>query len=202
MRLIEHAAFQGGDSGLTYTFDISTQLPTPGSVTGTVDLLQSQLNSSTKSNMAGPEMGLRFDLGSNEKFLIWGQSKFALLANQTVRDLTGFGILRREAQPNLTIPPQNAPTFTDHASNTSVSPLFEQSVFVKSNVLSFVPVVKKMKLFEMAQFQLGYTWTVVGAVYRPNDDINWRGYPEFPSLYSNKGTWFMSSVSMGVEWHY
>jgi hypothetical protein len=125
-----------------------------------------------------------------------------LLANHSTREITGYGILRREAQPGFVIPPQSATAFNQQDTTTTVSPMFEQSVFCRANVLGFVPVVKKLKFFEAAQFQIGYTWTVLGAVYRPGENIDWRGYPEFPSLTGKKTSWFMNTLSLGVEWDF
>jgi len=62
--------------------------------------------------------------------------------------------------------------------------------------------VRKLKVFEQAQFQMGYTFLVAGAMYRPGNVIDWRGFPQFPELNSERTTWFMTTWSWGVEWTY
>jgi hypothetical protein len=201
LQVRENAEFDGADSGLTYVYDIGEDRPDPATITGAVSILESRLRSHTKSQMGGPEIGLRMDVG-DDKFLVWTNTKFGLLANHSERELYGFGILRREAQPLLVIPPSDQTVFSDDEVTTTVSPLFEQSVFVRSPILSYVPVVKKMKAFETAQFHLGYTFLLVGEIYRPGDVIDWRGFPQFPSLTDEKSSWYMTSWSFGVEWMY
>jgi len=202
----ENATFEGADSGLDYTIDGGNFAPVAGSVTGVPDVFESYLRSNTKSQLAGPELGVRLDLGS-DRFLVWTQSKLGIWANHSTREIDGFGIGRitGAAVPAPTTPTPNDPTLTsfhDQDTTTHVSPAFEQSVFVRAPILSYVPVVKKLKVFEQAQFQMGYTFLVVGSMYRPGNVITWRGFPQFPELNSEKTTWYLNTLSWGVEWTY
>jgi hypothetical protein len=201
LQVRENAEFHGADSGLGYVYNIGEDRPDPATIVGPLDILESQLRSHTKSHLAGPEIGVRMDFG-NDKFLIWTNTKFGLMANHSERELYGYGILRVESQPNVVVPPLDQTVFSDDEVTTTVSPLFEQSVFVRSPILSYVPVVKNLKAFEMAQFHVGYTFLLVGEIYRPGDVIDWRGFPQFPSLTDEKSSWYMTSWSFGVEWMY
>jgi hypothetical protein len=202
MQVRERAVFNAANSGLTYTFDQDVERPDPATIAGTVDILESYLNSNVRSQLAGPEVGFRMDVG-DEKFLIWTNTKFGLMANHSVREIGGFGILRREAMPDPTVvPTADVTAFKQQETTTTVSPMFEQSIYARSQVLSYVPGIRKMKLFEEAQFQIGYTFTLVGAIYRPGEDVQWNGFPNFPQITNAKGTWFMSSLSLGVEWNF
>ncbi|MBI1348504.1 hypothetical protein GC163_19695 [bacterium] len=224
LNLRENATFDGQNSNLGYLVSTGGSgttgggnnanngtprgRPVPGSVVGVglVDPLVSHLRSNTKSQLAGPEIGLALDLGG-DKFLIQLQSKLGILANHSTREIDGFGIGRTQVQVGspAIVPIPLDPTLTSfqqQESTTSVSPSFEQSVMVRMPVLQFVPIIRKSRLFENAEFQVGYTWTVAGAVYRPGNVIDWAGYPNFPTINSNKTTWFMHSVSWGVEWGY
>jgi hypothetical protein len=188
---------------LGYVYELDRDRADPATITTNLFLLESYLRSNTKAQLGGPEIGLRLDVGS-DKFLVWGQSKFGLLANHTTQELEGFGILRQESVllSSAVIPGQDQTAFHEQDTTTTVSPLFEQSIFARAPLLGFVPGVKKMKVFESAQFQIGYTFTAVGSIYRPSDNIDWRGFPQFPSLTGQKSTWFLTSLSLGVEWMY
>lgn len=212
----ENALFQGLDSGLTYTVNTAGTAgnnaanttrrfaPVPGSVTGVPDVFESRLAANVKEHLAGPEIGLRYDFGGS-KFKIYGQSKFGLLANHSTRELTGFGI-GRSSLFTLTNPtPTSDPAqtgFHDQDTTTTASPTFEQSINVKAPILAYVPLIRKVPLFEQAQFNFGYTLLLVGASYRPGDVIDWTGYPNFPALNDRRGLFQMSTWTFGAEWEF
>ncbi len=231
----ENALFQGQDSGLVYSINITNTTnggtnaqrrftPVTGSVTGIPDVFSSRLNANTKEQLAGPEAGLRYDLGGN-KFKISGQSKFGLLANHSTREITGYGIGRSALfetntnGPGRLLPASNtlAPFFTpgdnldpdhsqtafhDQSTSTHASPTFEQSFNVRAPLLAYVPGIRKVPMFEQAQFNFGYTLLLVGASYRPGDVIDWQGYPNFPRLNDRKGLFQMSTWTVGAEWEF
>lgn len=202
--LRENAVFDAADSGLSYDIDPLTDRPDPGSITGTVDILQSYLRSNTKAHLGGPEIGVRLDVGG-DKFLVWLQSKFGLLAYHSTREIEGHGIVRAlQLQTTVlpAVPARNLTQFHQQDTTTSASPMFEQSIFAQAPILGYVPGVRKLRVFENAQFQIGYTFTVLGGIYRPGNVIEWNGFPQFPQLTDTKTTWFMTSLSLGVEWQY
>ncbi len=204
----------GGTTGTTTTTSRTIGRPIAGTVQDLgLDPLVSHLRSNTKSQMAGPEVGLAFDLGG-DRFRIQLQSKLGILANHSTREIDGFGIGRVFDQattaalinsdqldnPIPTDPTQTA--FLQQETTTHVSPTFEQSILLSAPILAYVPGVRKVRLFEEANFNIGYTWLVAGAVYRPGNVIDWAGFPNFPTINSDKTTWFLQSVNFGVEWNY
>lgn len=231
----ENALFQGQDSGLVYTVNTTTAgtggnaattqerfRPTPGTVTGVPDIFSSRVAANVKEHLAGPEIGLRYDLGGS-KFKIYGQSKFGLMANHSTRELSGFGIGRSALfqasslgtgripttaaitnfTPGDTLDPDHSQTaFRDQDTTTSASPTFEQSFNVKAPILAYVPIIRRVPLFEQAQFNFGYTLLLVGSHYRPGDVIDWQGYPNFPRLNDRKGLFQMSTWTVGAEWEF
>ncbi len=204
----ENATFDAADSGLGYTIDTLTGRPVVGSVVGPVDILESHLRSNTTAHLGGPEIGFRMDFGG-DKLKIWTQSKLGIMANHSTREIEGYGIGRAlVSSTTTTTTPQAMPTdpdltrFHQQETTTSVSPTFEQSIFVRSPLLQFVPGVRKIRLFEEAQFQFGYTWLVAGGMYRPGTIIDWRGYPNYPSINNEKTTFWVNSWNLGVEWTY
>jgi hypothetical protein len=197
----ENARFRGQDSGLNYTIDPADRRPLALIGLAVPAVFESQLSSTVQTQMGGPELGIRYDLGG-EKFLIYGSTKLGLLANHSTREIKGFGIGRNISLINPTPINPVATGFNSQDTTTSASPVFEQSVFIKAPLLSYVPGIRKMKLFETADFQLGYTFMAVGSTYRPSETINWRGYPDFPTIQDNKSTFFFSTWSFGVEWNF
>lgn len=230
----ENALFQGQDSGLVYSVNITNTTnggnnaqrrftPTTGSVTGIPDVFSSRLYANTKEQLAGPEIGLRYDLGGS-KFKIYGQSKFGLLANHSTREINGFGIGRSalfqtntngpgrllpaspailEYTPSDAEDPDHSQTaFRDQDTTTSASPTFEQSINLKAPILGYVPGIRRIPLFQEAQFNFGYTFLIIGNHYRPGDVIDWNGYPNVPRLNDRRGYFQMSTYSFGVEWDF
>lgn len=228
VRIREGFTFDGADSGLGYTVTPATatggggggatttnQIFAPEDYPGDFDpefripnVLTAHLASKTRSLMAGPEAGLRFDIGGDH-FKVWTHSKLGLLANNTHQELNGFNIGDAHFVRNgrtTTVMPRNSPDLTafgSQASSTWLSPMFEQSIFFKSHLLGFVPVLNKARFLNQAEFQAGYTLLVIGQVARPARQIDWQAYPVNPRLQSTDRTTFTNGTfSVGVEWSY
>lgn len=225
LRVRENFGFDGADSGLGYTIGLpgagggggggaaaTTGYLSPVTLEAltTLSIMQSMLSSSVTSEMAGPEAGLRFDIGG-EKLKVWTQSKFGLLVNHSARNLSGFNIgdayypTLTGTITNPTVMPRNAPASTSFArqdAKTILSPMFEQSIFGKANLFKFVPVLKKSKILSGAEFQAGYSLILVGNMYRPSNTVDWQAYPGNPQLNDSRSTYFTGNYSMGVQWEY
>jgi len=224
LQIREQFTFDGSDSGLGYTIQGATAGGGGGggAVTGVQvfsplvldtafsipNVMNSYLNSASRSLLAGPEAGLRFDVGS-DRFKVWTQSKFGLLANNTRRTLNGFNIgdanFVANGRTTTVMPRINDTTtnaFASQNSSTWVSPMFEQSIFVKAPLFQFVPVLNKARILNQAEFQAGYTLLVVGQVARPDQQIDWQAFPVNPRLRTERSTYTNSMLSFGVEWAY
>ncbi len=173
------------------------------------------VDSKVDTNLAGPEIGIQFDLGG-EKFKIWGQTKLGLMANQEKIQLSGDNVgmgIRADPddvdRPKALIDPTtddpNPNAFSSTQSHTHVSPIFEQSIFAEMDIFEHVPVLKRMKILEEAKFKVGYTYIVAGEVARPFDSIRWQGMPTrglFPSIEVERQTWSVGTWSVGIDWLY
>ena len=222
LQLREKFSFDGSDSGLGYTIQGPRAVAQGGSAAtnGAVysplvietefsipNVMNSHLTSESRSLLAGPEAGLRFDIGG-DSFKIWTQSKFGLLANNTHRTLQGFNIGDAYYVANgrtTTVMPRNRPDLTAFASENSstwLSPMFEQSIFFKSHLFQFVPVLKKARILNQAEFQAGYTLLVLGQIARPAQQIDWQAFPVNPQLKTDRTTYTNGTFSFGVEWAY
>ncbi|MEQ8635188.1 hypothetical protein [Gimesia maris] len=210
--VVEDDSTGGGSTGTSTAFFVAPLDPVTGlPVTPTT----TYVNNVVRTNLAGPEIGFQFDLGG-EKFKLWGQTKFGLMANQEKIQLKGDNvgmIIRADPNdvdrpkalidPTATDPNPNA--FTDTQSHTHVSPLFEQSIFAEMALFDKVPVLKRMKLLEEAKLKVGYTYIVAGDIARPYESILWQGMPTrglFPSIDLKRETWSVGTWSVGLDWNY
>lgn len=188
--------------------------------------IRSHLNSDVDSYMAGPELGIRYDIGGT-KFKIWGQSSIAVLGNWERINLKGNNI-GMTTRPVLTVDPSlyapgifdgllppafNAPTLQDQNPNNfeekrdhaHVSPLFEQSLFAEAPIFDRIPVLNKIQILEEAQFRVGYTFTWIGSVLRPEDAIVWQGNPAqglYPEIKVDRSSWYSGAWSFGINFNY
>ena len=223
VQLHERFTFDGSDSGLGYTIQ-GARAQAAGGVAAVgagppysplvldpafsiPNVMNSHLTSESRSLLAGPEAGLRFDVGS-DRFKVWTQSKFGLLANNTQRNLSGFNIGDAYYVANgrtTTVMPRNSPDLTAFSSqnnSTWLSPMFEQSIFVKAPLFQFVPILNKARILNQAEFQAGYTLLVLGQIARPAQQIDWQAFPVNPRLQTDRSTYTNGTFSFGVEWAY
>ncbi len=173
---------------------------------------EATLNSAVDTHLAGPEAGFRYDFGNSKNFSIWGQSTFALLANRETVKITGnnigdpvdyFELTQVLTGTGVNFTDLNVDTtFTDTDSHTHASPMFEQSIFVEANVLRYVPIINKVHLLEQAQFQAGFTYTVIGQMARAGESIQWKAFPDTPFVNIDYRTWHMYNWSLGINWNF
>jgi hypothetical protein len=229
--LAEGFHFRGIDSGFNYSIDATV----PGTGTGAggggggggagttantfrpdsalVDLYdqyEANLSSSVVSHLAGPEIGLRFDLGeSRDGFRVWGESQLAIVANAQKINLAGENIgdplydvrFNGNVIPRM-LDPLNDATFDKEASTTHVSPVLSQSIFADMKIFDELPVFNDLHMFQNASLRLGYTVTWVGRVARPADSIHWQGFPLTPEIRTSYQDWWMHSLSAAVDWNW
>lgn len=240
INLQEDFQFAGVDSGMGYTIQNATATTGGGTGGGTTttqpvgtpttfeplfstpDVMKSYLRSNLRSQLGGPEIGVRMDLGG-EGFSLWTETKFGLLANNARRYVEGYnigdawsyiqdpGVIAYDAQGNGTfggigtVMPRHdiaATQFRQESTTTYISPMFEQSINARSKIFSYLPGFRKLRVFNEASFQIGYTFLLIGGVYRPSDNINWDAYPVNPSLANNRSKYYTNNLSLGFEWTY
>ena len=225
--LDERFAFRGIDSGFGYNTSnlgaggaagqqaVPTYRPTSAEIFPVTDTLgnsffyEANLESKTFSHMAGPEAGFRYDFGEGQHFSVWGQSTIALLANHEKIQLTGRNIgdpvnYFEVTGDNFTDPGSGIDTrFSKEEKHTHASPMFEQAVYIDMDVFRFFPLLNKLHVLENARFRTGYTYTVIGSVARPAELIEWRAFPDLPSIRSDqRKTWSTHNWSFAVDWQF
>lgn len=207
----EGFTFRGIDSGFNYSVDEDTHRPENATVIQLYDQFEARLANDVRSNIAGPEVGLRFDLGGTKSgFKIWGESIFGLNVNHEQIHLRGDNIgdplvdvrFNGRLIPRILDDANFQSEFDRRQSSTHVSPLFQQSIFADMDILGFVPLIKKSSLFEDARFRVGYTLLLVGEVSRPADSIRWQGFPLFPEIQTERKNWWANQFTFAIDWHY
>ena len=159
------------------------------------------------SDLIGPEVGFRYDLGG-AKFKLWGQTKLALTANTERLYLNGNNIGMVTRQPDFIEPTEGDPTpnrFNDRDRHTHVSEVIEQSFFAEAPVFAKIPVLRRSRLLSEANFRFGYTMLFVGHVARPSGSINWAGNPSeglFPTIDVNRSSFWTQNFSFSLNWSY
>jgi hypothetical protein len=219
----EAFAFTGLDSGFHYEIELEEEPPTfrpDDEVIGPLyPLFKSYLQSTVTSNLAGPELGLRGDIGGEGTLKVWWQGSFGLMANhERVRvhgnnignahffnanegdptspdDDSGFGIAFGPAFDMFA----NDTNFSDVETHTHVSPVLNWGLNAELDIFDTVPLLRKASLFDTAKLTLGYNLLVVGKLARPGNAVRWRGFPEFPSVLVRYDTWDAQQFSIGLN---
>ncbi|WP_437203028.1 hypothetical protein [Planctomicrobium sp. SH664] len=210
MYLAERFAFRGIDSGFNYSVDEETFRP--DSIELLYDQYEANLSNSIKSNIAGPEVGFRIDLGqpNGRGFRMWTETILGIAANHQQFDLAGDNIgdplvdvrFKGYLVPRILDDANYNSAFSQSKSSTHVSPVFQQSIFADFNILDTVPVIREMELFEHARLRVGWTFTFVGEVARPIDSIKWQGFPLFPEIRERRESWWANQLNVGFDWNF
>lgn len=209
----EYFRFRGVDSGFGYEIDIDDDAPTfrpDDDIFGPVyPLFESTLQSYTTSHLAGPELGVRVDLGKSDRFKIWMQGSAGLLVNHERLQVRGENIGNAHFfNPNtvsgsLIAPPldmfSSDTRFNDIERHTIISPTFNFGINAEMDVLRYLPILKVLPVFHQAQLALGYNFMLIDNLSRPAQSINWRGYPQFPSVRTDRDTFEAHQLSAGLS---
>lgn len=222
----ERFRFRGLDSGFHYEVDVEgadgapTFRPADGTIYGPLyPLFESVLNSTVISHLAGPELGVRGDLGQSKNFNVWWQGAFGLMVNHerarvkgynignahyfnanfgdpTVDgDETGFGTIFGPAFDMFA----NDTRFDNVEAHTHVSPTFQLGINAEIGILDVIPGVRKISLFDSAKLNVGYNMLFIGLMAKAADSIRWRGFPDFPEPQIDYDTWQIHQISVGLH---
>ncbi|MBI1310599.1 hypothetical protein GC176_04760 [bacterium] len=168
--------------------------------------ITSILKNQVRSYLAGPEVGLNYLIGEGKAFRLGGSTVVGLLANHQRINLSGDNIFvtTRPADLNPQTPDNATPNvFASRHSNTSVSPLLEQEIFVEGPVLAYVPLLRRSPLLRKANLRASYTYTWIGELTRAADSIYWQGNPSmdlYPQIQVDRSTWRANTWNFGISW--
>ena len=169
--------------------------------------------------MGGPEIGFEYSVGERGSLSLNGSTRVGVLFNNERATLAGDNIgdtLRTDlvdglseltdmfdtttADGQLT---QNA--FADSMSTTHVSPMFEQSFRAEVPLFERIPVLRDMPQLEHATFRAGWTFTWIGEVADPGQQITWLSRPRdgvFPTLKVSRNDFFQHTLDLGIHWEF
>lgn len=170
--------------------------------------ISSFLDNEVISHLAGPEIGMNYELVGKGSFRLGGFTQFGLVANHHNIRMDGNNIFVTTRESNL-IPPDElnaAPNrFSNQDSHTSISPVIEQQFFMEGPVFQYVPVLRRWPVFSKADFRIAWTYTWIGELTRAGDSIIWQGNPSqdlFPEIETSRSTWRAETWDFGITWRF
>ncbi|MGQ0636840.1 MAG: BBP7 family outer membrane beta-barrel protein [Planctomycetaceae bacterium] len=193
LRIWESLSVNAVDSSLGYTVSIPS-----GEIGNIVDLgfpqLQTTINSQVTSNLVGPQIGVRYDLGG-DKFKIWGQSKVAVAVNMD--NARVFGANAIDFIDRGLFGPRS---FNNSVSHTHISPIFDQSIYGEFPLFSILPLVNRLSFINRANFRIGFNYILVGEMARPANVIVYT-YGN-PTVNADRTTFSLKTLSFAVDWRW
>lgn len=213
MYVDEGFGFRGIDSGFSYDLQGVTTgggttapsfRPIPTTLVQVYQQFEATLNSTVQTHLAGPEVGLRYDLGGGEDFKVWGATTLGLMANYSNLSLNGNNIgevFATEFVYGINMLNEDA-RFATKANHSRVSPMFEQTLAVDAKIFEALPYVNEVPILNTAMFHFGYTFSAIAHMNRPLDVVNWNGFPLTPTLNNNTQTFLLHRFNFGLEWKY
>ena len=169
--------------------------------------ISSFLNNSADQHLGGADAGLTYDFGG-QSLMISGSSKFGLLANYSQIKMNGDNIAMHTRDSNLRLADVNNATpnaFSDQQFHTHVSPMFEQQFNAEASLFQYVPVLRRLSIFEKARFRAGYSFLLIGQVTDTAGSILWQGNPSldlFPTIREKRNTYATYNYNFGVSWDF
>lgn len=185
-----------GDSGLGYFVDTTTNTIDYSTVQDIgIAPYEMEIAANTRSRLIGPSIGLRYDVGRDKPFRVWGLTKFALAASFQRSELSGVNVVNGfQAQA------QQGPPFSEADNTTRVSPVFETSVFIDTYLFTMLPLLKEIEFLRRAQFRVGFDYLLVGELARPTNIIRYN--TPVPSLQGNRTAFSLKMLTLGVNWDF
>lgn len=239
-RLQEGFGFTGVDSGLDYQVNSPDGIDDDGDFiidnvaengTNTFTdpitddtreiLVRSFINSQVRSAMAGPEVGVEYELSRRKGVRLSGSTRVGALVNSERINLSGDNIgdvFATETDPDtgLIVNSQLFDTstadgqltenaFSSTSSTTHISPLFEQQLNADIPIFSRIPVLRDIWQLENAKLRLGYKYTWIGEVANPTESIVFASNPRaglFPTISTERTSFWQSQFTFGINWEY
>ena len=217
LQIHEDFYVQGDNSGLNYSVSAGSTVATapfgPLPILlplGSLAPYSTVFQSSATSNLVGPALGLRYDLGG-DTFKIWGQSKIAAAYNHESLTVAGSNVgsyvvpggpsgapLNLATGPNFNGPVP--PSVRQQLTNRHISPIFDTSINIDFPGFAWIPYVNRFAVFKEANMRVGWNYVYVGDVARPANIINYNYMT--PTINANH-TWFeYSMVNFAVNWKF
>ncbi len=208
----------GGGGGAFIGGNASATPDTNWSLINPDGLIESRLNNAITTNLAGPEIALKYQLGETGGTTLSGQTRVGVMVNREKVDLRGNNIGNLLAFDQTTFDPNAGGTLTDmfptngdlnrfrdQKETTHLSPLFEQSFQAQVPLFANVPLLRRIRQLQGASLRAGYTFLWIGEVASPNKSILWQANPRaglFPKIKLQRDAYYIGSWNFGVNWEF
>ena len=194
----------GADSGLGYFLTFSGPGDPYGVSSGpfvpVVPPYTTDVYSSTRSNLAGPSLGIRYDLGG-KRFKIWGATRVTAAADNERISLYGNNLANMLNPPAVPTPSNPNPlAFSLSSTHTHVSPVVDTSIFIDVPVFDYVPYLRNTRIFKPAVFRFGYNFIYAGQIARPADEIKW--ITPTPAITGNHSDYTLGAFNFAINWQF
>ena len=182
-------------------------------------MIRSFVSSEVRSTMGGPEIGFDYSVGERGELSFNGSTRVGALFNNEKATLAGDNIgdtITTDLVNGITVLAdlfdttttngqltQNA--FTDSNTSTHVSPMFEQSFRAELPLFAKIPVLRDVPMLEHATFRTGWTFTWIGKVADPGQQITWLSRPRdgiFPTLKTSRSSFYQHKLDVGIHWEF
>jgi hypothetical protein len=153
-----------------------------------------------RSQLAGPEIGLRYDLGGeNERFRLWGRTKVGALVDydKTTLDTRNLGNIFQGDFIGVT-----NPEVSTSQKHTHISPVIEQGLFAEVPVFEYIPILRNAKSLQNAKARFGWTYILVTELTRPADSYVLQALPNASGIKPRRSKWTTTNWSFAIDWTY
>ncbi|MCY2962174.1 MAG: hypothetical protein NT069_00735 [Planctomycetota bacterium] len=193
----EKFLMQASDSGqeYQYTGDDGTITPVVPilNLAQPIDPFTTTIASRVTSNLVGPMIGVRADLGG-DAFKVWGTLKTGALANIERSEVFGNNV-RDQVGQSIFGP---GPATTRSREHVYVTPVFETAIAGEFGFFSYLPVLKQIPILNLSKLRIGYNYTIIGSLSRPGQVIQYNY--DVPDLKTKRQNFGFSSVNFGLNW--
>lgn len=182
---------QASDSGLDYTYTAADGAI--DNIAILIDPFTSSFGARTTSNLVGPEIGLRADLGG-DAFKVWGQVKTGALVNMDRTEVYGDN-LRTQLDQFFN---GRGPTTLNTRNHVHITPMFQTSIYGEFGFFSYLPILKSIPLVNLAKFRVGYDYVLLAEMARPAQAIRYNY--EVLEVQTKRQLLGFSMVNFGLNW--
>ncbi len=172
------------------------------------DAYETQIITDTQSYLAGPEVGLVLELGS-EDFGLDMQVTGGIAANYETMKLSGFGVFNhfisttgQAASDAQTQNIQAQSGFSSKDNSTHVSPFMEASLTAHWRVFKHIPGVNKYAIMQKANLTASGGYMYLGEVVSPYKSVNYVTWPINPSISMDRDGWELKYCTVGIDFNY
>lgn len=204
LHINETLFFAGSDSGADFVFGIPSDrlgLPEDNTTVPLLGVRDSTLESSARSFIGGPEIGIRLDLGDND-LKVKFHAVSGLGANYHRLELQGDDFGNQLLSDGTFADVFNDTPFSDEETQTTVSPFAEVGVNAEIRIIQYIPLLNKVDLLDDALLTLSGNYLVAGLVAKPQESVVYQSLPLTPVLNVERGTWEMFSFNWGLTFVY